>query len=134
MSEILQKASDAPTKEERINILRQNDHITFRKMLNLTFNPAVKWLIPKDIKYKACPDPYDQKTALYNYINKMYLFVEGGHPNLQQKKREDLFVDILEVIDPEDAKMLVSMTQKKLPYNFMTKNLIEEAFPDLYNN
>jgi hypothetical protein len=60
------------------------------------------------------------------------LFIEGGNPNLNQIKRESLFISVLENVHPEDAKLLLSMKEKKLPYSGLNSKLILKAFPGLY--
>jgi hypothetical protein len=47
-------------------------------------------------------------------------------------RRESLFITLLESVDPKDAKLLLSVKNKKLPYKNITKDLIQEAFGD-YN-
>ena len=59
----------------------------------------------------------------------MYLFIENGSPNLSQAKREMLFVGLLETIDPEDAKLLLAVKNKEIPYPTITKKLVNDAFP-----
>jgi hypothetical protein len=61
----------------------------------------------------------------------MYLFVEGGNPNLSQLKREQIFIELLESVDPQDAELLVSVKDKKLPYKNINRNLIEKTYPGL---
>lgn len=102
-----------------------------RTILGYALHPDVKWLLPEG------PVPYtpnrneDQRNMLYSEIRKLYLFVEGGNNNLTQFKREMLFIDMLQSIDQEDAEMLISVKDKKLPYQGLTYNIIKKAFPDL---
>ena len=46
-------------------------------------------------------------------------------------KRENLFIGILEAVHPDDAKLLLAMKEKKLPYSGLTPKIINEAFPEL---
>ena len=46
-------------------------------------------------------------------------------------KREKMFLDILEVIHPKDADVVVGMINKKMPYKGITKKLVQEALPGL---
>ena len=45
-------------------------------------------------------------------------------------KRESLYIGLLEGIHPNDAKLVIDMTNKTSP-KYITRNIVEEAFPDL---
>ena len=57
--------------------------------------------------------------------------MEGGNPNLKPLRREFLFIQLLESIDSEDAKLLLSVKDKKLPFKGITEKIVRQAFPDL---
>jgi len=46
-------------------------------------------------------------------------------------KRERMFIQMLESIHPADAELVLSMVEKKSPVKFLTKKLVQEAFPKL---
>jgi len=50
---------------------------------------------------------------------------------LPQLKKEVLFVGVLESLDPQDAKLLLAVKDKKMPYKGITKKLVAETFPNL---
>jgi len=54
--------------------------------------------------------------------------------NLTQAKRESLYIGMLESIDPDDAKVLLAMRTRKLPYKGLTQKLVAEAFPGIAKN
>ena len=45
-------------------------------------------------------------------------------------KRERMYLGMLEGIHPKDAELIVNMTNKSAP-KYITRNIVEEAFPDL---
>ena len=45
-------------------------------------------------------------------------------------KREGLFIGLLEVVHPEDAKVVIRMINKD-KFQGISKNVVTEAFPDL---
>jgi hypothetical protein len=53
---------------------------------------------------------------------------------LKQHRREQLFIELLESVDPGDAKVLIGMKDGKLPYRGMTRKLVADAFPNLAKN
>jgi hypothetical protein len=79
------------------------------------------------------PSEYlDQQGNLYRNIRKINLFVEGGdHPDMHPIKRETLFIQFLEGLDPEDAKLICSIKDKRIPYKGITLKLVNTAFPGL---
>lgn len=131
ISEILEKASQQKTKKDKIDFLRKNDSAALRSILKHALDPSIKFLLPDtDPPYKPLPHK-EAYGMLYSQARKMYLFVEGGNPNLSQFKREMLFIEVLESLDPEDAKLLLAVKNKTIPYKGITRNLIKEAFENL---
>lgn len=131
IAEILNEASKLKTKNEKINYLRQNDNVALRMLLKMNFDNNLVWDLPEtDPPYTPCTY-LDQEGMLYNEIRRMYLFHKGGNNNLSQHKREHLFIQMLESLAPADAKLVLGVKKKKLPYKGLTKNLINEAFPGL---
>ena len=42
-----------------------------------------------------------------------------------------MFVGLLERLDPEDAKLLIAVKDKKLSYKGLTYKLVKDTWPDL---
>ena len=131
ISEILKRANELGTLQERKAFLLQNDSPAIHTILKCVYDPNVKFLLPKG-KAPYKPTEFDrQESRLYAEMRKMYLFVEGGNPNLSQLKREQIFIELLESVDPQDAELLVLVKDKKLPYKNINRNLIEKTYPGL---
>lgn len=129
---ILEFTSKLPNEEEQIKCLQANDNSAIRTVLKFCFDPNIKWLLPEgDAPYKPCEYP-NMDNMLYSEARRLYLFVEGGNPNLTTLKRESMFVELLQSITPEDAKLLVSIKDKKLPYKGLTSKTVLKAFPGLF--
>ena len=130
ISTILQKIEQLK-KGERAEALRQNDSPTMRTVLAFCFDPNIKWLLPEgEAPFKKNVNE-DQRNMFYSQARTLYLYVEGGNRNLTPIRREQLFIQLLESIDPEDATMLVSIKDKKMPYKGITYDIVKEAFPEL---
>ncbi len=133
--EVFQKVSDAPIKKDKIAILHKYSSAGMKQVLGYTYDPNVKWLLPdSDPPYRPLPKSADQEARLISELRKMYLFVDGPtdtQKNLSPAKRESLFIQMLEVVDPDDAKVILGMKNRKLLYKGLTKNLVAEAFPNL---
>lgn len=131
LSEILKKASDIKDLNQKVHWLRTNDSNPLRAILTGAFSPHVKWLLPEgEPPYKPC-DLVDQQHRLFIEARKLYLFLEGGNHNLKQVRREALFIEMLECVDPEDAKLLLAVKDKRLPYPGVTLEVVNLAFPGL---
>lgn len=131
ISEILKKASEITDDGQRIIWLRQNSSPTLHAILQGALDPNIKWQLPEGIPpYKPC-DLVDQQHRLFTEVRRLYLFREGGNPNLKQIRREALFIELLESLDPEDAKLILAMKDKHLPYPGVSLNIVNQAFPGL---
>ena len=131
IAEILKKVSGLNTDDERIAELRKNHSIPLCDVLKGIFNPYVVWMLPDTVPPYKPNELVDQQAALYTQTRKFYLFTEDGNPNLKQLRREALFIELLETVDAEDAKLLIAMKDKTIPYPNITAELINKAFPGL---
>jgi hypothetical protein len=131
IAEILSKASTITDDIERIGYLRQNQSTTLHMILRGAFDPTIKWALPSGVPPYKPNALVDQHHRLFTESRKLYLFVEGGSPNLKQLRRETLFVELLETVDPEDAKLLLKIKDKQLPYPGITLDIVKKAFPGL---
>jgi len=132
ISEILKKCSEASKKEEKIAILRKYDSTVLRNILKMCYDANLEWMLPEGAPpYK--PNPFvDQQGILYTELRKTYLFCKGGgREDISQTKREFLYVQFLEHIDPEDAKLMIAVKDKQMPYKGITKKLVNECWPGL---
>ena len=133
MGEIVENAIAKDSREEAIQYLQQNYHPMMGVMFKMGFDPNLVWALPDaDPPYK--PSQYlDTENMLFSEVRRMYLFHEGGNPNLSSLRRQQLFVEMLESLDPRDAKFVLAVRNKTLPdvYPGIEKDLIEEAFPGL---
>lgn len=133
--EIFSEVGKATKKADKIAILHKNSSAQLKQILGMTYDPRVKWLLPEgEPPYKPMDKASDQESGLFAEVRKLYLFVEGDSPtqkNLKPLRREQLYVNMLESIDPDDAKVLLAMKEGKLPYKGLTRTLVAEAFPNM---
>jgi hypothetical protein len=130
ISEIIDDVIAAPTKDEKIAVFRKNDNVALKILLKMWFDKNLRWALPEGAPpYKPCEFP-DQQAMLYQEVKRLYLFHEGGNPNLKPLKREQMFIQLLESMDPKDAKLLLQIKDKKVPKGISEK-LVKESFPGL---
>ena len=131
VSEFLHNVSKFKTKEDKVRVLRENDHFVIKTILQAAFDPRIKWLLPEGEPPYKPSDLVDQENVLIHDARKLIHFVEGGNPDLKQLKREAMFVEMLETVSPADAKLLCAIKEKKLPWKGITAEIVTEAFPGL---
>lgn len=133
--EIFKEVHNAKKKAEKIAVLHHYSSASLKTILGYTYDPRIKWLLPEGIPpYTPLPDAADQEAGLAAELRRIYLFVEGNsetQKNLKQTRREQIFIDMLESVDPRDAKVLIGMKEGKLPFNGLTRKLVAEAFPNI---
>ena len=119
-------------KEKKEVLLKHGNNGALKEILKYTYDPNIKFLLPPgDPPYKSVVDETENPTYLYGLVRKLYLFVEGGNPNLKSQRREYLFIELLESVHPKEAELLLQMKDKKLKCNGLTYNLVKETFPKL---
>ncbi len=132
ISEVLQKASNAKTKAEKVKILQQNNTPALRAILIANFDESVISLLPEgEVPYEPNEAPKGtEHTVLEKEYRKLYLFFKGGNSSLQQAQRENLFIQMLEGLHEEEANLLVLVKDKALGKKYkLTRACVEEAFP-----
>lgn len=133
ISEILQKASNAKTKVEKIKILRENNSQTLRSLFIWNFDESVVSLLPEgEVPFTPNPAPVGtQHTRLETEGRKLFYFVKGGS-DIPALRREAMFIQLLEGLHPEEANVVVLVKDKKLQDKYrITKAVVSEAFPQI---
>lgn len=132
ISEIVDKATELKNKKEKVEWLQKNNSAPLRTVLQYTYDKEnIEFLIPNT------PPPWKKNSyigvegMLYSEARRLRIFVKGGgYDNLNQVKRENLFISLLEDIDNSDAELLCKMIAQK-PIKGLPKSVVEEAFPGL---
>lgn len=130
VAKVLSKINGLKKKEERVQALQQNNNYTLRSVLQGMFDANVKFPLPEGAPpYRA--NQFNEPKALHNEVPRFYLLMEGGNRNLNAIKREQIFIQMLEAVNADDAELLIAMKDKKSPYKNITKDIVMEAFPGL---
>lgn len=119
------------SEEEQVKCLQANDNNSIKAVLKFCFDPNIEWLLPEDNPpYTPC-DLDRQENMLYREAMKLHYYVRGGYDNLNQVKRERMYIEMLESITPEDAILMLSIKNKKLPWDIKPETVLL-AFPNLF--
>jgi len=135
--EIFQEFAMVGTDEERIGVLqnnvRQNRRLT--EVLQGAMHPNIQFVIKDRLDYNPSLDPPGLAySTMESIFDRVYLFTEGStrvSPNLTQKDKEILAIQILEGMEAKEAEVFMNMLLKNLKVPGLTPNLVERAFPGL---
>ena len=132
ISEILEQVSKVKTKQEKINILRKHDHQSLRMVIKSSFDPTIEWALPEgEVPYTRNDAPAGTEHSSLSYESrKLYHFIRGGDNQINQNKRESMFVQLLEGLHESEAALLVAAKDKKLHqmYKGLSAPVVKEAF------
>ena len=134
LSEVLQKVSNAKTKAQKIKLLHEHNTPALRSILIVNFDESVVSMLPSgEVPYNENDAPAGtEHTKLEHEYRKLYLFFKGGSTSLQQSKRESLFIQMLEGLHKDEAKVLCLAKDKNLGKKYkLTKACVQEAFPQI---
>ena len=131
-SEILDKVHKAKTKSEKVAILVINDTPSLRMLLKASFDPTKEWVIPEgEVPYTPNEAPEGtEHTVLAQEAKKLWHFIKGADPSLNKTRREQLFIQVLEGLHKDEAKVLLDTKAKRLNnvYKGLTAAVVKEAF------
>tara|TARA_R110000796_G_scaffold59849_3_gene138197 strand:+ start:5713 stop:6135 length:423 start_codon:yes stop_codon:yes gene_type:complete len=133
VSEVLAECNRKKSKEERQAFLKQHDSQPLRDILRIAFDDDVVSLLPEGSPpYQAddAPDGYE-KSSLHKEYKKFKFFFKGGAPGTTIAKRESIFINLLETVNPKEAELLIAAKDKAFTYRSITKKLVQDTFPDL---
>lgn len=130
VSKVLSKINSLKKRDERVQALKTNGNYALRSILQGMFDANVKFALPEGSPpYKV--NQFDEPKALHNEVPRFYLLAEAGNPNLKPIKREQIFIQMLESVNADDAELLIAMKDKKCPFKNITKDIVMDAFPGL---
>ncbi len=131
ISEILTKVNNAKDKPKKVAVLRENDSQPLRQILKGAFDPKIKWDLPEGTPpYSENDAPAGtEHTTLYTEARRLYYFVDGA-ATLSKTKKETMFIQMLESLHADDAKVLIAVKEKTLNkvYKGLTAECVKEAF------
>lgn len=131
--EIFDEFEKQPNKAKRKELLlKHSDNQAFRDVLRGTFDDVLIWNLPEGRPPFTANIPESVPSTLLREHRQFGYFVKGAKGDgIPDYKRENMFIRLLEAIHPADAEIVLSMVTKKSPVKFLTKKLVQEAYPNL---
>lgn len=134
--EIFDEFEKAPSKEDKINILRTNSNYALREVLRGSFSPYIEFVYDKAPQYKPSDSPPGLSySSIQQELGRVYLFEKNNpkvSPNLDPKRREHILIQILEVLEKREAEVFMNMILKKQKVKGLDSKIVLEAFPNLW--
>ena len=137
VAEILSEASKLKAKKDKIEFLRiYGDREDFMYILRGAYANNIEWLVPdgplpEGVEFSDVPAVDLADDRLIRAYRQFRYLVKGG-PDTPQSKREQIYLNMIRSLHVDEAKLLMSIVSRKLPYKGLTKALITEAFPEVF--
>lgn len=123
ITEILEEINADPTK-----IVNYKNNEIVKTVFNFAFRPQGKFLLPEgDPPYKQDAAPIGMNPANFAMeCQKFYVFCK---PDIKQLRREQLFLQLLENVHPNEAKLILAIKDQNITklYKKITHKLVFEA-------
>ena len=132
--EILELVESQRTKAKKNEILREYDELALKAILIWNFDPTAISVLPEGpVPYKENEVPIGtDHTSLRREWKNLYHFVKGGNDRLSAIRRETMFVQMLEGLHPEEAKIVCLVKDKDLESRYkITYDMVQQAYPDI---
>jgi len=130
--EVLKKAASKRSKAEKVAVLKENESWALKDIIRGSYDQSIEWDIPPGEPPYTPAEAHNHPSSLLREHKNFIYFVKGSRKSkaLPKFKRERIFLEIIEGVHPEDAKLVINMVNKKPPKN-LSRPIIQEAFPGL---
>ena len=147
ISEVFQRVSNAKTKAQKIQILQEYKSPALTKLLLCNFARSIRFCFPSGkTPYEPQERPkgvdhqymFTEHRLIEKFIAKrvngvVYYGCSGTtRPRIQQLKKENLWLQLLEGLHPEEAEVMDLIKDKDLTSKYkITRQNVIDAFPEL---
>lgn len=136
LPEMFEKISKAPSKKEKLALLKKYDSTAFKTIICIALEPNFVWDLPEGIPpYKPLDKSVAEDAAhesLIHAARRMYIF-HKGNTKLPRIKLEAQFIGLLESLHWSEAQFLCDLRTGdwKKKYEGVSEALVREAYPGL---
>ncbi len=134
VAEVLDAVHKAKTKLAKIKVLQEYDSKALRYCLIWNYDESLRSALPEgDVPYEPNPAPTPEaQSKLASEYRTLYNFIEGGNYDINNTRREVLFIQLLESLSPGEAEVLCLVKDKKLGKKYRCSfPVVQEAYPDI---
>ncbi len=141
--EICTKVNNAKDKPAKIKVLKKHRTEGLEMFLKSALDSNIEWLVPEgDVPYIQNEAPEGtEHTQLAREIFKCHNFVKLnreyldlpaviGNPQIKQLQREQMFIQLLEGLHKDEARILIWAKDKEINKRFkgLNANTVREAY------
>ena len=134
MSEILELVHKQRSKAKKVQVLKEYRDDALTALLIWNFDPSVTSALPDGpVPYTPndVPEGTDH-TSLRREWRNLYHFIKGGNDELNNIRRESMFVQMLEGLHPKESDLICLVKDKELTKKYkVTLEMVKEAYPDI---
>ena len=147
ISEVLQRVSNAKTKAKKVEILQEYKSPALTKILLCNFAKSIGFVFPSGATpYTPSEKPegvqhqllFSEHRMIDNMITKtmngvtLYGCSGQPRPRIQQLKKEQMWIQLLEALHADEAAVLDAVKDKELHKRYkITRQNVIDAFPEL---
>jgi len=134
--EILAELDACTTKQRKVDLIRTkySNHSPLQYILRWNFDDSIKSLLPEgEPPFDKEKKDGDSPQALWSYLKMFPNFVDSAQGRqLPELKRENLFIEMLDALDLEEALTVVAAKDGNLGemYN-ITLDVVNAAYPEI---
>lgn len=121
LSLIFAEAEALSSHEDKVNHFRNNDSLALRELIDIYFNETFD--LPAGAPWYTATLA-DNEAYLYREIRRLYRFFPRNN-RLTKTQKAEQFTRVLSTLTPGDAKLLLAIKDKTLPYD---KEFFDEVF------
>jgi hypothetical protein len=160
--EVFALASKQRSNAKKVEILQKYEHPSIKSLLIWNFDDTVISLLPEglvpyasvgqqnvvsgnlsdniarsvemmeELSSNSIGSQDQGRTSIRKEYTYFYNFVKGGNDRLSSRKRETMFINILEGLHPLEAEILMLVKDKNLETKYkISKQNVSDAFPDI---
>ncbi|PCJ96722.1 MAG: hypothetical protein COA52_00515 [Hyphomicrobiales bacterium] len=132
---VLLEVNSIKKKAEKIEALRilcmQNNAVA--KVIQWTYHPDIVFDLPEGDVPESLWNAtnHGEQGPFYRLINKNEIKNLTTNSIVPSKKKETIFISMLENVAADDAKLMIGIKNKILPYKTLNKKFCMEALPEL---
>jgi len=134
VNEILDYVSNQKSKIAKVEALKEYRNDALVSILIWNFDETVISMIPEgDVPFTPNDSPEGtDHTSLRREQRNLYHFVKGGNDSLNNLRRESMFIQMLEGLHPNEARVVVLAKDGRLHEDYsVTYDQVAEAYPDI---
>lgn len=137
---LLSKTVDRSERIELIKLYCSNPVYMkgLRAFAECIYHPAVKFNLPEgpvEFKHLDTDSPDQAYATLFNSIKNIKYLCYGKDMIMNKLKREAMFIQMLESLCPDEAKIMIMFKDKKVDkriYPLIDESIFVEAFPNWF--